>query len=118
MTSGASPGAMGAPAVHCSNPTSIRASSRAISAWSRVLSCGSRGLSSAKIRRRLMVRVPWRYRAAVDGAPRRWQGASGAQAAQVQYAAQQEFEGFQVPARLVHVAAPGIQAMAIDQIAP
>src|SRR3546814_2564044 len=52
-------------------------------------------------------------------------GASGrrspdlrAELAQLQFAAEQEFEGFQVAARFGHVAAPGVQAVAVDQVAP
>ena len=46
------------------------------------------------------------------------QAAHALQPAQFQLAAEQEFEGFQVAARLGHVAAPGVQAVAVDQVAP
>src|SRR4029079_1477180 len=83
----------------------MRASSLAMAAWSVLLQTGLDGSASVKILKRLM-RAPWEICSSLP------------QLAHFQLAVEQELEGLQVTARLGHVAAPGVQAVAVDQVAP
>src|SRR5690349_15484161 len=99
--SGLAPGATGAAASHCSKRTPMVASCPAMAAWSRLLHSTVPGSASVKMRSRLI-----------------GSKSSLAQFPRFQFALEQELEGVQVPARLAHVVAPGVQAVAVDQVAP
>src|SRR5688500_16951482 len=96
-----SPGATGCVACHCSKPTPIRASSRAISAWSNEDDRGTSECSSSNISRWLTVTCSTIT-------------AFFMHLAHFQFATQQVFERLQVQARLGQFASSGRQDVEVD----
>src|SRR5690606_40013518 len=98
-------------------------SSAAMTSPSQLSSNGVSGAVSLKMRSRLMAVDSTGEGSAEGTQANGWvPGGAGsgvaAQFAQLQLAVQQELEGFQMAARLGHVAAPCVQAVAVDQVTP